>query len=928
MTRFVVLDLETTGVSYQEGDRMIQLAYMVLENSDIVKTYSNYIYTDTPIPFFVQQLTQIDEEKIREAPAFETLAPELLEDLNDAYFVAHNADFDLQFLNESLEEAGYSKFTGPVLDTVELSRIAFPTEDSFRLSELSETLKVTHEFPHRADSDASATAELLIKILHVFQKLPKEGLKHLLGIQSNLKSDIGQLLDEFFSEAEESTSEVEVYRNMAVRKPVKVVKNEEAEEASFDEIFSTFQNAEEMQRLMPGFVHRESQETMMRFVHDVLEADQIGLVEAGTGTGKTLAYLLPAAAFAVSRGERVIISTETIQLQEQLLKKEVPLAEKLMPFFLRTALLKGRSHYVCLQKVEHLMETSFHDSYERTLAKAQILIWLTQTETGDVEELNLAASSERFLREVTSDADSCASPECPWFSRCFYQRAKKSARKADIIITNHALLLTDIVHESQVLPSYDTVIVDEAHHLEEAATRQFGMNLEYAAMAQLLNEWIAKDTSSPLTAWLDMHFPNDWKECKDLLSEARMEWNDLFLTIYDYANKSSGRGETGDISKTIVQDESWNIVTEAGNRFSSVMKKCLILFSKLRDKAEDKWESTGEYQRERSSLEKYTEELDQIFQQFEQLVLHQDQSHVYWLERSARGPKQSISIYRSPTDVSDLLADRFFQKKKRAVLTSATLTVNQSFNYMIRQLGLEDFELAVQQVVSPFHWEDQVALMVPDDMPLIQQDGEEAYIYALVHAVYQVAQVSHGKMLVLFTSYDMLRKAHKLLQPMLDESFMLIGQGIQSKSRTKLVKMFQQFDRTILFGTSSFWEGVDIPGDDLSVIVMARLPFSPPNDPVFQARSAKIKEEGSSPFMKLALPQAVLRFKQGFGRLIRRETDRGVVLVLDRRIVTAKYGKQFIRSLPQIPLREKSMYDLEEEIYEWLYNREKGRDPV
>ncbi|SDN36490.1 ATP-dependent DNA helicase DinG [Alkalicoccus daliensis] len=919
MLRFVVLDLETTGVSYTAGDRIIQLAYSIIENNKIIKTYNSYIHTDQDIPPFVQQLTQIDREKIKNAPAFSEVAPELLRDLNNAYFVAHNVDFDLYFLNESLEDAGYDAFEGPVLDTVELSRITFPTEDSYKLSELSETLDVLHEAPHRADSDAMATAELLLKNLSMLKSLPKAVLKHLLGLQNGLKSDIRPILEEFFEESSDDLSGIEEYRGIALKKENNTKAEYESETTSFEDLFSLFQNPDKMSEIMPDFIRREGQEKMMHFVHKVLSNDQIGLAEAGTGTGKTLAYLLPAACFSVSRGERVVISTETIQLQEQLLKREVPLIDKFLPFPVRTALLKGRSHYICLQKVETLLDTSFQDVYERTLAKAQILVWLTETATGDIEELNLAAASDRFLREITSDPDSCRGPECPWFSRCFYQRAKKSARHADIIITNHALLLTDIVHDSQVLPGYDSVIIDEAHHLEEAATRQFGLNLNYADMAQLLNEWSSKDSSFTLESWLDLNFGELWNSCREQLAETRMEWNDLFLTIFDYANKNSGRIDTGDLSKIIEYNKDWEVVTEAASRFSFHIKKSLADLFTIQQQADDKWDTAGEYQRERAAITKYLNELEEMNRQFEQLILQHDDNHVYWMERSARGPKQSISIYRSPTDVSNLLADRFFQKKKRALLTSATLTVNRSFDYIIRQLGLEDFEIAVEQVESPFHWENQVAFMVPEDMPLIQSDGEEAYIYSLVHAVYQVSQVSKGKMLVLFTSYDMLKKAHNLLQPMLDESFLLIGQGIQSKSRTKLVKMFQQFDQTILFGTSSFWEGVDIPGDDLSIIVMARLPFSPPNDPVFQAKSAKLKDKGASPFMKLALPQAVLRFKQGFGRLIRRETDRGVVLVLDRRIVTAKYGKQFIKSLPDIPLREKSIHEIEKDIHEWLY---------
>jgi ATP-dependent DNA helicase DinG len=919
MSRYVVLDLETTGVSYAEGDRIIQLAYTVIEEKKIVKTFNTLINSETTIPAFVQQLTQIQTEDLAKAPSFEEIVPELMEDLNNSCFVAHNVDFDLHFLNETLEDTGYTPYEGPVLDTVELSRIAFPSESGYRLSELAENLSLHHVVPHQADSDAYATAELFLKISEVFRKLPRPALKHLLGIEHMLKSSLRPLLEEWFEQAEDAAGELEVYRGIALRKINYEAAENENIEADFNEVFADFQTGKTISKVMPGFIRRSGQEEMINFVHQIFTGSKIGLVEAGTGTGKTLAYLLPAAYYAAVYKEKVVISTETIQLQEQLLKKEVPLVEKLLPFPVKPALLKGRTHYVCLQKVENLLDLSFQESYERMVSKAQIVVWLTITGTGDVEELNLADASDRFLREVSSDIQSCAGPDCPWFSRCFYQRAKKAAKAADVVITNHAMLLSDIVHESQILPSYSSVIIDEAHHLEEAATRHFGTQLDYASMAQLLNDFTTRGQDNVLEPWLSLYTPEMWKRCKEKIQQAREEWNDLFLSIYSYADKGAGRGETGDISKVIVRDESWNYVLEAAHRFHAVFTEAVDELKKIELEISSDTSTGPAYKNEQTALDRYIHEMDDLHRKFMDLITHQQEDNVYWMERALKGPKQSITIFSSPTEVSQLLADRFFQKKKRVILTSATLTVNQSFNFVIRQLGLEDFEVETKVVASPFNWSEQVALMIPNDIPLIQEAGEDAYIHSIAQAIYQTAEVTEGKMLVLFTSYDMLRKTYHLVSSLLDDSYMLIGQGIQSKSRTKLVKMFQQFDRTILFGTSSFWEGVDIPGEDLSVIVMARLPFSPPSDPVFKAKSDKLKQEGASPFIKLALPQAVLRFKQGFGRLIRRETDRGIVIVLDRRIDTARYGKQFVKSLPDMPVHRGSIYDLETEIDAWLH---------
>ncbi|MFC4735864.1 ATP-dependent DNA helicase DinG [Bacillus daqingensis] len=914
LSKFVVMDLETTGVSPAEGDQIIQIAYVVIDNGEKIKSFSSFISGAAYIPEFVQQLTGISLEDLEGAPAFEDVVPEVLTDLSNACFVAHNADFDLPFLNEALEEAGYTSFEGPVADTVELSRIFFPSEDSFRLGELSASLGISHDNPHQADSDAEAAADLWLRIHNKLQQLPAAALKHLLSLSTSWKSDMYPIVAEAYetaSGADEAESETETYRGIAVRKPAKAPRRNRTEPVQLKEVLATFQQQETMEAIFPGYIYRSGQADMMTFTDTIFSENETGLAEAGTGTGKTLAYLIPAAVHAWNNKERIVISTETIQLQEQILKKEIPLLEKLLPFRPKTALLKGRHHYACLQKVERLLENQLHESYETMLARSQLLIWLTETTTGDLEELNLAAASQLFMKEIASDPESCSSPDCPWFSRDYYQRAKQQAREADLVITNHALLLTDIAHDTQVIPAYRKAVIDEAHHLSEAASRQFGISLEYADMARLLNEFAGRDRDQKglLERALE-HLPAQLSRLTTAFEDAKQEYHDTFLMMYQYLSHGAGTSESGGRARTVHMDRRWAQVQDTAARFRAVMQDILDEWVFLQQEASEK---------DLPKLTAFFQELEDKLHLVEKLILQQQDGYVYWLEKSAKGPKQSITVYSSPTEVDHLLADRFFRKKKSVLLTSATMTVDKSFAYMIDELGLEDFEIRTLQVASPFRWKEQAAILIPEDMPHIKDDGEELYIEALVETVYRLSSVTKGKMMVLFTSYDMLRRAYRLLQPMLDESYLLIGQGVQSKSRTKLVKMFQQFDRSILFGTSSFWEGVDIPGDDLSVLVMARLPFPPPGDPVFQAKADKLKESGGSPFMKLSLPKAVLRFKQGFGRLIRNEKDSGLIVVMDRRIITARYGRKFLKSLPEdVAVYEESIYDLENRAEAWF----------
>ncbi|QKS71124.1 ATP-dependent DNA helicase DinG [Paenalkalicoccus suaedae] len=912
MSRFVVLDLETTGVSHKKGDRIIQLAYSIVEDNRIVDRYATYLNPKRDIPPFIKQLTQITDAHVTDAPEFDEVAPKLLRDLEGAYFVAHNSDFDLGFMNEALEDAGYNPYMGPVLDTVELSRIAFPTEESFRLTELSDRFNMDHENPHRADSDAEATAILLIEIFDRLRALPKQTLKELCEFAPLFRSDCERILHSFYVEADEKIEGLEEYRGLVIRKkgthiPV------ERDLQTFEELMEQSFRSDNVP--LQGFERRLGQEEMMSFIHETLQADKIGLIEAGTGTGKSLGYLVPAIIDAVTREQPVVISTETIQLQEQLLKKEIPVLEDILPFTVKTALLKGRSHYLCLHKFEDALALKQSLTYEKVISLAQLLVWLTETDTGDAEELNLASSSDRLWSELQSDGIACIDPSSPWFSRCFYQRAKLAAKHADLIITNHALLLTDVTLSHQVIPSSETIIIDEAHHLEETATKQFGKRLDYAALAQVINQFTVKE--SLFTAWLHREIPH-YQDVIERLKDVQQEWADLYYKLYQYGTRGKvGKEDTGRNSKVIHKTEaSWTGVDDIARRCDAILRESineLIELSELLDTDQNK----QSFQREIDQFNRYLSDLEDVYALFTSIFLQIEEGTVYWLEVDGKGPKQSGVVYTSPVDVSDLLADSFFRKKKRVILTSATLTVNKSFDYMMQTLGLLDFDVVTKQVESPFNWEDQAKLYVPTDMPLIQEVGDQAYVEALALQVYRIAQASEGKMLVLFTSYEMLRRAHELLVDLLDETYTIIGQGIHSRSRTRLTKNFQQVDKAILLGTSSFWEGVDIPGEDLSVLVMARLPFSPPNDPVFQAKSDRFKENGSSPFMKLALPQAILRFKQGFGRLIRRKTDRGAVIVLDRRIVTTRYGSQFVRSLP-VPLREKSMADIEDELATFL----------
>ncbi|SDY88313.1 ATP-dependent DNA helicase DinG [Evansella caseinilytica] len=919
MKRFVIIDVETTGVSYAKGDRIIQLAFVVVENTAMTNRYMTYLNPGREIPPFIQSLTCIEATHVETAPSFSEVAPDLLEVLDGAYFVAHNADFDLQFINAELTGAGYPPFQGPVLDTVELARISFPTADSFRLSQLTKQLDMNHQQPHRADSDAEAAAQLLLQIFHRFASLPKLTLQQIDKLAGQLKSDVSSLLHEWLeNHPDEADPLLEEYGGLVLRRPADDESvTEEKSIPSFEEFYTTCMKNEQWCKERIGeYENRPGQLEMISFIHEVFNDRSFGLIEAGTGTGKTLAYLVPAAFQAKEHNCPVVISTHTVQLQEQLVKQELPILNSLLPFSFRSAVLKGRNHYLCLRKFSSALHNqSWNESYDKTLSKAQILVWLTATETGDVEELSLASHSSHFWNELASDSFSCNSPKCQWFARCFYQRAKRKAKKANLIITNHSLVLSDVMTDHQVIPKYRYAIIDEAHHFEETASEQLGQQLDYHSLLHFINELGSCDGEGLLAKWLvtmpelDSHLLTEAEDCGRNLKQ---DWYELFALLHQHAEKNADNyNERGRTVTTIdFHGDDWVIINDAVDRCSFYLQDWIDSIGKLKD-------AMKEESSEKGMIAFFVERVQTVADTFADLLKHPVPGRIHWLEVDTKGPRQAVYVQSKPVDVSELLADEFFHGKDSVVLTSATLAVNQQFQYIIQRLGLEDVPVKTKIVDSPFQWENQVRLMVPTDMPMIQK-GENAYIEAAVMHIHRVAMLTKGKMLVLFTSYEMLKRSYQLLKELLADDYMLIAQGVQTGSRTKLTKNFQQFDKAILLGTSSFWEGVDIPGNDLSVIAIVRLPFSPPNDPLFQAKSNRLKEEGASPFMKLALPQAILRFKQGFGRLIRRSTDKGIVIVLDRRIVAAKYGKSFLHSLPAVPVIEKSLDELEIDISNWL----------
>ncbi|WP_042457772.1 ATP-dependent DNA helicase DinG [Neobacillus dielmonensis] len=932
LNKFVVVDLETTGNLPKKGDKIIQFAAVVIENGKVTEKFSSLVNPQKSIPPFIEELTGINDEMVKDAPEFAEIADRVNSLLEDAYFVAHNVLFDLSFLQEELIQAGCGGFYGSVLDTVEMARILYPTADSYKLSDLAEKENLNHNRPHQADSDAEVTAELFLIFLNRLEKLPTVTLQQLLPLSEGLKSDLHLLLDELLieweSQGKQLDNALEWFNRLALRKQHRQIGSHKDEKV-FPYPADNDVKLELLKKGLGTYQKRTGQFNMMDTVYHAFDSKKHALIEAGTGIGKSLGYLLPIAYFSVQHQKPIVVSTHTTQLQEQLLKKDIPDLNRMLPFEVDAVILKGKGHYLSLEKFYQSLENE-NDNYDTTLTKMQILIWLLETETGDKDELNLSSGGLLFWNKIKTDAS--IFPENPiWQERDFYKLAKIKAESANIIITNHSLLLSDIKEQGSILPEYHFAIIDEGHHLEKTAAQFFGYSLDYLSTRMWLGhfgQYEQRQLFYKLEKMFeglpdfDTELPHTF-EVGEIFANLTYEIDDFFKLVGIFA-KSKQAGSNSPFRTKISFSNSDNskqrkaLVHSAERLAFSLSDLQAAVEGRLEWLKSKKTTYTNEQENIITDLYIWLNELVSLKNTIKSCFMR-DSNHVKWIEIDFRSPQNVTAFMAQPTSVAGTLQEKFFSVKDGIVITSATLTVNQSFDYVIKELGLNPEDVHQLVIPSPFEYKNQVQMLIPSDLPEVNSVSLDEYVVAISEQIISIAEATKGRMMILFTANDMLKKTYELIRESgFLEDYVLIAQGITGGSRMRLTRSFQRFEKAILFGTGSFWEGVDIPGEDLSCLVIVRLPFSSPEEPITQAKCQIIKEQGGNPFTEYSLPEAILRFKQGFGRLIRSETDRGIVMVFDKRIITTKYGKNFLESIPPVSIKKGPMTDLIKVIETWL----------
>ena len=658
---------------------------------------------------------------------------------------------------------------------------------------------------------------------------------------------------------------------------------------------------------------------MTRAVAEAFNNGATLIAEAGTGTGKSIAYLVPAIYFAAQNSQRVVISTNTINLQDQLFVKDIPDLKQVLNFEFKAALLKGRTNYLCLRRLDALRRTPKPTRDEaRVLAK--VLAWLPSTATGDSAELTLVGAEGAVWARLASDPDYCTMERCGQRSdKCFYFRARERAESAHLLIVNHALLLADVAMENRVLPEFKYLIVDEAHHLEARATEALSFAASRSSLELMLRA-LSHERGGLLGnlagALRGSDAPPRTKTgVQEILSDAADDVERAVRGIYDFFNALEkfinqldlGPGEAENaydrqirLTPSRRRAPAWSDIEIVGDDFCARLLKVREMLEKIYGVWEELHEhevpSYGDlFQDVAAAMRRVSDTRLQL----EAFVSKPQAGGIYWVEINKN--RGDMSLHAAPLYVGELLQKKLFAGKEANILTSATLTVDNKFTYIKSRLGIGDWADELQ-VGSPFEYAQAATLFVPTDLP---EPGAPGYQKALEATLIDLFRATGGRALALFTSLSQLNATYRAIaKPREEDDVFVIAQKLDG-SRRQVLETFKTQDRTVLLGTRSFWEGIDVAGEALSCLVIARLPFSVPSDPVIAARSETFEDS----FAQYAVPEAVLRFRQGFGRLIRSKKDRGIVVVLDKRVLSKNYGRIFIESLPPVgkyqgPLKE------------------------
>lgn len=938
---YAALDLELTGLK-PGRDEITEIGIVRCTPERVIERWSSLVRPKKMPPLRVQRLTGITPEMLEDAPAFADIEADVRRLLGGAIQIGHNIEFD----QEALATVGIWPAV-PSIDTLPLAQILYPSAPSHRLGDLCERLGIDHGDAHRALADAEGARLLYLQLRDIYRALPH-------GVRSSLAklAERTQLRD---WSTGRTLREIEDHiRRSASRSrfPVSVVSSnvdqlpddqlpEEPEVSDLPEqalVRLQERMYEEQTRQGPALERREEQIQMAEVVWRTLREGDTSIVEAGTGTGKSLAYLIPSAIYALATGERVVVSTNTINLQHQLFDQDAPLVRRLLGSIsadaaekLFVAVVKGRGNYLCQCALKGALGEV--EDFDQAQLLARLVVWESQTSTGDRAEIRLTPTEIEHWEPLCASEQGCTygPAQCPLLARGgnFVSLMRKRASAAHVVLTNHALLVADAGNRlhlppsgvgtsshsalpalHNVLPAARGVIVDEAHTLEDAATNVLTEEMPRSWLIDPLERiFRIRDKPQGLAV---RHAERNLKAAERLkqdvpavVEQLTALYRALAAFASDHTESKSGADHRVRLTRATRMQRDWE---ELASRWVLIAENLTTISSDLA--ALESGETPqisglppGDLMRTRELLLRRMSPMKAVFGEFDEQV-------IAWIDSDRRGRR--TKVFAAPRSVAEEL-QQIWDRHAGIVLTGATLAASDRFDFLLRRLGIEEADET--KLGSPFDFRRNARLYLPREA-VDAPDLDHAEFVA--RAVQDLAVAAEGRTMVLFTSYASMKRVGRLVEEGLAGNGLRLLQQARDGRPERLTQLLRSDSRTVLLGVASMWTGVDIPGDALSLLLIARLPFGNPRDPVSMARS----EEYEDPFNEYLLPPAILQFRQGFGRLLRTETDRGAVVVLDRRIRSRNYGRSFLTSVPPAPVFHLPLDEIAQDLRRFLRNRQ------
>jgi len=870
---YISLDTETTGFD-PVADQPIEISAVKFQGDKIIETFDTLLNPGIEIPSMVTFITGIKNEDLVGAPTFNEIKDKLREFLGDYPIIGHNISFDIEFL----QKKGLP-VENPMYDTLHLAGILLDKMPSLSLDTLTRTLKIQHENKHRALSDALACFELFKIFQEKISALPPALLKEIQQLIPKSDWAVGDI----FIQAK-SVTPSNNQNSISESKSELPELNQKYHPEDVSDIFDT---KGPLSHFIKNYETRDSQQKMATEILKSFKNHHHALIEAGTGTGKTLAYLMASALWCQNNSAKVVISTYTNNLQDQILGKDYEIIQKLFPK-LTIAPLKGRRKYLSVKRLYELKTKNYLHDYE-LMVIIKILIWLENGGTGDLEELNLQGKELLVLEDICCSETDCKHADEDNVNKCFLLKARQKAEKADIVVVNHALLLQDLVSTHELLPPFQNLILDEAHHLEKVATDTLTIELNlnsYTRIIERLHLTLVDIQSRAQNSLFSSNLSQDLSQLSidnDSLKDKLRTIHELISSIVQTHSRPGSYEQQVMVTPSISSLPEWQNASETSKSITEFTQKVIKTLCHIIEKGktmdpDSTWLNDLEPFENRllSKIGKITDVFEKLNQNITWICINYD---------------RNLMIKSAPLAVKDTLEEKLYSQKESIILTSATLTTNSSFKYLRSELGLGD-QFTETMLPSHFSYPDQVKIIVVEDMP---NPNSQEYQKATADALKIIIKKNGGRTLGLFTSKESLKNAfYSLAAPLKDEGFNILAQGLNG-GRGKILAVFKDEPATsALLGTNSFWEGVDLIGDDLTCVVIVKLPFDPPDNPLVAARGRTVENF----FDDYQIPRAILRLKQGFGRLIRSASDTGTIVLLDPRIVQKAYGRQFLSSLP------------------------------